>query len=349
MNDLNLYGWNDWLFQQKEASDYSDFIHGRIAVTHKTCYEVVAEAGCYTCELTGNMLYGKEDSELPCTGDWVIFQLLDDSKGLILDRLPRRKTLYRLKSGTVAEKQAIAAHVEQAFIVQSLDLNFNVRRIERTMLQVVAEEIRPVLILTKTDLGFEEAEVKAALKHLENKLPVCYTSIHDPASIAELRSYIGRGETVVFIGSSGVGKSSLINQLCQKEVLQTGAISGSTGKGKHTSTRREMILLDDAGVLIDTPGIKVFGVTSDDQDKLSEVLDLSRFEGACRFADCQHVNEKGCAVIKAVNDGEIEEGVYENYLKLRKEAWHYTSSVHEKRKREKSFSKMVKQVKKKPF
>ncbi len=345
MNDLQLYGWNEELSQQKQDSHYREFMHGRITITHKTCYEVVSESGHYTCELTGNMLYGRDPSEYPCTGDWVLIQPIDTDKGIILDMLPRKKTLYRLKSGSVSERQTIASHIDKAFIVQSLDSSFNVRRIERFILQLSPENIQPILIFTKTDLGFDIEEAEKTIVHLSHKMPVFHTSIESPESIDKLREFIHTGETVVFIGMSGVGKSTLINALCGQQVLQTGAISFATGKGKHTSTRREMILMPSSGVLIDTPGVKLFGITNDNTDKLSEILDISDFEGKCRFKDCQHINEKGCAIIEAVKTGEIDSGVYESYLKLRREAWHYTASVHEKRKKEKSLSKFIKEVK----
>ncbi len=345
MNDIQLYGWSEELFGQKQESNYKDFMHGRVTVTHRTCYEVISETGHHTCELTGNMLYGRDASEYPCTGDWVIFQPTDDDKGIIFDTLPRAKTLYRLKSGSASQQQAIASHIDKAFIVQSLDSSFNVRRIERFIVQLSAEDIQPVLILTKTDLGFDTDEVDKAITHLSHKMAVFYTSIEFPESIDKLREFIQTGETVVFTGMSGVGKSTLINALCGQEVLQTGTISDSTGKGKHTSTRREMVLLPGSGVLIDTPGVKLFGVTNDNSDNLSEIFDISPYEGKCRFNDCQHVGEKGCAVIEAVENGEIDNGVYESYLKLRREAWHYSASVHEKRKKEKSLSKLIDEVK----
>lgn len=349
MNYLQLYGWNEELFRLKQNSNYKDFPHGRVTVTHKTCYEVMAENGCYTCELTGNILYGKDVSEYPCTGDWVIFQASDQAKGIILDILPRRKALYRLKNGSISERQAIASFIDKAFIVQSLDSNFNVRRIERFLLQLSEESIQPVLILTKTDLGFDRETTENALKHISCQIPVFYTSIESAESIDSLRNYISKGETVVFAGMSGVGKSTLINALCGQQILQTGSISDSTGKGKHTSTRREMVLMPDSGVLIDTPGIKLFGVTNDNTGNLSEILDISDYEDKCRFKDCQHINEKGCAVTEAVEKGEIDRGVYENYLKLRREALHYAATVQEKRKQERSLSKILKEYKKQGY
>ena len=345
MNILSYYGWSETLRLQKEVSNFKNLPHGRVTVAHKTYYEVIGEKGLFSCELTGNMLFSRSPSEYPCTGDWVIFQPTDANKGIIMDMLPRQRVLARLKSGTVSEKQAVASYVDKAFIVQSLDDNFNVRRIERFMLQMVAENIQPALVLTKTDLGFDLQKVEKALKHLSGKIPVFFTSIHSPDSIDALKQFIKSGETFVFTGSSGVGKSSLINAVCGKEIFKTATISTATGKGRHTSTRREMVLMNGGGVLIDTPGIKVFGVTSDDPGSLNEVMDFARFEGRCRFKDCQHIQEEGCAVIEAVEQGEIDRGVYENYLKLRKEAWHYNASVHEKRKRGKSFARMVKQVK----
>lgn len=241
MNSLTIYGWNNRLDQLKQASAYKTLSHGRIAIVHRTCYEVVAENGLFQCELTGNLMYGKSDAELPCTGDWVIFQSFDDSKGIIVDLLPRERTLYRKKIGTVAGKQAIASYVDKAFIVQSLDDNFNVRRIERFMVQILEQNINPVLILNKSDLDFDKAATDEAIRHIARQMPVFFTSIHQPQTIFRLRESISEGETVVFVGSSGVGKSSLVNALCESSVLMTSHISQSTGKGRHTSTRREMV------------------------------------------------------------------------------------------------------------
>jgi ribosome biogenesis GTPase len=343
---LYQYGWNSQLLQLKQLSAHKELPHGRVAVVHRTCYEVISEGGLFQCELSGNMIYGKLGSELPCTGDWIIFQPFNDNQGVIIDILPRQRALYRRKSGTIAEKQTIASYVDKAFIVQSLDNNFNVRRIERFMVQILEENIRPVLILHKADLQFDKQEIDHPIQHISRKLPVFITSIHHPETILSLRASILEGETVVFVGSSGVGKSSLVNALCEKPVLQTSEVSESTGKGRHTSTRREMLLMNEAGVLIDTPGVREFGLAVENPDALAETLEISDYAELCRFANCTHTKEPGCAVIDALNTGILDSQVYESYLKLRREAWHFSASEHEKRKKEKSFSKITKEIKK---
>jgi len=346
MIDLNMYGWNSTLNQLKQASIHKALFHGRIAIVHRTCYDVVSENGMFQCELTGNMMFGKSHFELPCVGDWVIFQPFDDSKGIIVDMLTRDRTLYRKKSGTVADKQAIASYVDKAFIVQSLDDDFNVRRAERFIIQIIEAKINPVLVFNKADLGFDKDSIREATKHFVHQVPMLFTSIHLPQTIYQLREAIAEGETAVFVGSSGVGKSSLVNSLCDRPLLLTSDISSSTGKGKHTSTRREMVLMERSGVLIDTPGVREFGIAIEDSGSLAEILDISDYAELCRFKDCEHMDEPGCAVLEAVNNSTLDRKVYESYLKLRREAWHFSTSEHEKRKRGKSFSKILEEVKK---
>lgn len=347
MNDLNNYGWNAKLNQLKQESRHKELLHGRVTIVHRTCYEIVSENGFFLCELTGNMMYGKSDFELPCVGDWILFQPVDENKGIIFDMFPRERTLYRKRSGTVANKQAIASYVDTAFIVQSLDDNFNVRRAERFIAQILEESIKPVLVLNKADLGFDRQKTDELLKHIARQVPVYITSIRQPQTILRLRESISEGQTVVFVGSSGVGKSSLVNALCDKAMLLTSDISLSTGKGRHTSTRREMVLMEGSGVLIDTPGVREFGLTIDNPDSLADMLDISDYAKSCRFNNCKHTDEPGCAVIEAVNSGMLDPKVYESYLKLRREVWHFSASEYEKRKKNKSFSKVVEEAKKK--
>jgi ribosome biogenesis GTPase len=214
------------------------------------------------------------------------------------------------------------------------------------MVQIVAENIKPVLVLNKADLDFDRQQVDESIRHLAGRIPVFFTTVCQSETIHPLRKSIAAGETVVFVGSSGVGKSSLINALCEKSLLLTSEISASTGKGKHTSTRREMVLMDGSGILIDTPGIREFGLTAGNPDSLAEMQGISDYTELCRFADCTHTNEPGCAVIEAVNSGLLDRKVYESYHKLQREAWHFTTSVQKKRKKEKSFSALIEEVKK---
>lgn len=346
MINLDIYGWNDKLDQLKQQSTHKSLHHGRIAVVHRTCYDVISENGLLHCELTGNMVFGRPDYELPCVGDWVIFQSFEENRGIIVDILPRERTLYRKKSGTISDKQAIASYVDKAFIVQSLDDNFNVRRAERFIAQILEENINAALILNKADIIFDRSKIEEQIKHIACKIPVFFTSIHDRQTIILLRNSIVEGETVVFVGSSGVGKSSLVNALCEEPLLRTSDISISTGKGRHTSTRREMVLMRNSGILIDTPGVREFGLAINDADSLAAILDISDLAKSCRFKDCEHTGEPDCAVLKAVDNGILDPDVYESYLKLQREAWHFSATEHERRKREKSFSKIVTQVKK---
>jgi ribosome biogenesis GTPase len=339
--DLKIFGWNDKLNQLKQKSAYSSLAHGRVSVVHRTCYEVISENGLFQCELTGNMMFGKSDFELPCTGDWVIFQPFDENKGIIVDLLPRERFLFRKKVGTTADKQAIASYVDKAFIVQSLDQNFNPRRAERFMAQILEADIQPILILNKCDLSFDKQQIEEAIKHISRQIPVFFTSINLPETINVLRNSISEGETVVFVGSSGVGKSSLVNALCEKAIFATSEISVSTGKGRHTSTRREMVLMNNSGVLIDTPGIREFGLAVENTDSLAEMLDISDFEKSCRFKDCTHTNEPGCAVLEAVENGKLDPKILESYQKLQREAWHFSTSEYEKQQREKHFAKVT--------
>lgn len=346
MIDLALYGWNENLNHLKTKSIYRNLMHGRVSVVHRTSYEVISAYGVFKCELTGNIMFSKSNFELPCVGDWVIFQSINNDIGIIVDILKRERALYRKKSGTVADKQTIASYVDKAFIVQSIDNDVNIRRAERFIIQIREANIQPFLIFNKADLLFDRKHIVDAVKHITEQVPILFTSIHIPESILKLKEIIKEGESVIFVGSSGVGKSSLVNTLCNNDILKTSEISSSTSKGKHTSTRREMVLMKGSGVLIDTPGVREFGIAIEDPSHIADVLDISSYSGLCRFKNCEHINEPGCAVLEAIENGVLDSIVYKSYLKLKNEASHFTISEYEKRKQGKKNAKILEEVKK---
>lgn len=343
MANLCSYGWNNQWQQLKNDLSYNELEHGRIISTHKTRYDVATSEGILSCELTGNILYTKEPHEYPITGDWVVFQRFGEL-GIIIDILPRTNALSRKRSGTKTSIQHFAANIDKAFIVQSCDANFNVRRTERFLIQVIDSGIVPVLILTKADLGADIGKLKQSLGKIGEKTEVFVTSIYDKESIDRLRKIINPAETFIFIGSSGVGKSSLINRLCDDQLAETSAISTSTGKGKHTSTRREIFLLESGGILLDTPGVREFGLAVDSDDTIAETLDIDQLMGKCKFHDCTHTSEPGCAVLNAIASGDLDIGTYNSYLKLKREAMHFNETTYERRERERQFHRMVKEV-----
>jgi len=341
MANLCLYGWNNQWLQQKNNLSYTHLEHGRIITTHKSRYDVITSQGLISCELTGNFLYTKEVTEYPVTGDWVVFQCFDEL-GIIIDILPRTNVLSRKKSGTKASVQHFAANIDKAFIVQSCDYNFNIRRTERFLIQVIDSGIIPVMILAKSDLTTDIGKLRSSFGKIIDKVEIFETSIYNDESIRSLRQTIRTAETIIFIGSSGVGKSSLINKLYGKDAFETSAISTMTGKGRHTSTRREIILLESGGILLDTPGVREFGLAVESQETIAETLEIDQLTALCKFHDCSHTNEPGCAVLAAVKLGSLDIGVYNSYMKLKKEAQYFNETVHERRERERQFQKMVK-------
>lgn len=343
MNNLTAYGWSQSLALQKEQSSFNHLQHGRITAVHKTNYEVIGESGSLRCELIGNLLYSLQAEAFPCVGDWVLFAPMDQSSGIIYQILRREKQLSRRRVGQSSGLQLIASHIDKAFIVQSLDDNFNIRRVERYLAQLIEENIVPILVLNKCDLPLHIA-LEEEKKKLPKDLPILVTSTYEHIGMEQLRTNIKAGETVIFIGSSGVGKSSLINSLLGNNQAHTSAISDTTGKGKHTTTRREMFLLETGGVLIDSPGMREFGISSASDETLSEVFDFQSHEEQCRFSDCTHTSEPGCCILQAIEEGRISTDSYHSFLKLRRESERYSKSEHEKRQQMRAFGRLVKEA-----
>ncbi len=342
---LTDLGFTQELSQELSNSDLSGFAIGRVTQEHRERYVVSDGEQEYDAEITGNMRYSSASrEEFPAVGDWVAMTVYEGGQAFINSILPRKSLLARRAVGRPGEKQVIAANIDVAFIVQAINNNFSINRLERYLAICHSAGIEPVLLLSKIDL-VEEDEIAAALDELRNRgrdMKYILLSNITGDGIDYLLDNIQKGRTYCVMGSSGVGKSTLINNLLQKEVLKTGEISHSTNKGRHVTEHRELFILENGGIIIDTPGMKELGVTDDSDGIAATFEDIHELAQRCRFPDCRHVGETGCAVIEAVNRGTVSRDSYDNYLKIQKEQERFQTTIAERRRREKQFGKLVK-------
>lgn len=338
-------GYNEDLSEFRKQNNLESLAVGRVIMEHKERYVVLTEVGELDCELLGNLRYTAESrADFPAVGDWVAIQSYDADKGLIHAVYPRKNKLERQSVGRVAEKQIIASHVDFGFIVQSVNRDFSINRLERYITICQAANIQPTIVLNKVDLMDKERieEMRDEIKGRIKGLTILSLSSVSGAGLNQLKSLIKPGKTHCFLGSSGVGKSTLINSLTGNALLKTGDISESVDRGKHVTTHRELIILKSGGILIDNPGMREVGMT-DDSSGLERTFDeIYELAENCKFNDCSHQTEKGCAVLAALNSGELNEASYMNFMKMRREQAHFSATVHEKRRKEKAFGKMVK-------
>jgi ribosome biogenesis GTPase len=345
--DIEDLGYKDHLDQYRNEKDLSAFEVGRVTLEHKERYIVLSERGEFTCELLGNLRFTAQSrSDLPAVGDWVAFNEYDSDKGLIHAVFPRDNVLERQAVGRSGEKQIIASNIDYGLIVQSVNRDYSINRLERYITICHTAGIEPIIILNKIDL-IKEGQVQEILHEVHERIKgVAVVAISNSTGegIDQVRPFIKVGKTYCLLGSSGVGKSTLINSLAGKQIMKTGAISELVDRGKHVTTHRELIVLETGGVIIDNPGMREVGITDSSSGldmTFEQIHDLAQ---QCKFNDCTHQNEKGCAVLDALDSGELNEDTYENYLKLEREQAHFSASVFEKRKKEKAFGKMVKQI-----
>ncbi len=321
MEKLISLGWNTFFDEQFNKYKDRGFIPARVAVEHKQRYLLYSENGEVNGEVTGKLLYtSNSNSELPKTGDWVVGILFEDENKIIIhDVLERKTKLSRKSSDKKTDEQIIAANVDIVFIVQSLDNNFNPNRIDRYLTAVIESGAEPIIILNKSDLVENPDEKVIQLKNRGIEIPILLMSAENGYGVNELMKYLSEGVTGVFTGSSGVGKSTIINQLLGKELIKTQEISESVLKGKHTTTKRELILLPEGGILIDTPGMREFQLWNVSEGLDSAFSDIEQLEAKCKFKDCSHTAETGCAVLEALNNGSLSNERYKSYKKLQKE------------------------------
>ncbi len=342
---LQELGLTDELSEQIKELDLSEFSVGRVTQEHRERYVVSDGEIEYPAEITGNLRFSAVSrADFPAVGDWVIMKIYDPGQAIIHKILPRKSVLERQAVGKPGETQIISANIDVAFIVQSVDNNFNINRLERYLTICYSSDIEPVLVISKTDL-LSEQEIQNTIHQLQQrdkKVKYILLSNITLKGLDQILTFIQKGKTYCVVGSSGAGKSTLINNLLKKNLLKTGQISHSTNKGRHITEHRELFVLENGGIIIDTPGMRELGITDNDEGIRTTFVGIYDFAPGCKFSDCKHINESGCAVIEAVNNGIIDKKSYDNYRKILKEQERFQETVAEKRKKDKVFGKMLK-------
>jgi ribosome biogenesis GTPase / thiamine phosphate phosphatase len=342
-------GFNDELERFRMENNPGNFEVGRVVTEHRERYLIRTDKDEFEAEVTGNLRFtakGRED--FPAVGDWVFLTSYDSGFALIHRIFPRFSVVKRQAAGQSGEVQIIAANIDYAFVVQAIDRDFNINRIERYLIICNSSNVIPIIVLTKIDLIDERRlhEILAVLNERIKNTHILSVSNLSLDGITVLKSHIEKGKTYCMLGSSGVGKSTLINNLAGQPIMRTDALSISTNKGRHVTSHRELVIIEDGGILIDNPGMREVGI-SDSGGGLEITFDvIANLSRHCKFIDCTHTTEIGCSVLAAVKEGTINEASYENYLKMQKEKAHYEATVAERQKKDKDFGKIMKNYKK---
>jgi len=327
-------GMEDILNETNANPSDNSFTLGRVVAEHRERYQVAGPDGIVDAELTGNLRFSAQNRlDLPVVGDWVKLLPYGQDTALIQGILPRKSILTRASVSQSGEVQPIASNIDVAFIVMAVDHDFNLNRAERYLALCAATGIKPIILLSKTDL-LQEEESSSLLNDIHARIhdiPVIAVSNETQDGYDQLREQMERGKTYCLLGSSGVGKSSLLNGLAGKTLMSTSSISTSTNKGRHTTSHRELVLLDNGAIIIDNPGMREVGM-AEHSEGLEITFDLiADYAKFCKFKDCTHQSENGCRVREAVQAGEISEEYYENFLRLEREKAFFTSSLEERR------------------
>lgn len=320
--DLKALGWNEELENEFEA--YRDTCSvGRVAVEYKGLYRVYCEDMEVLAAVSGKMLYSAaERADYPAVGDWVLLDKnhSSDDRAVIRGIMRRKSKFSRKGAGNTTDEQIVAVNVDTLFICMSLNQNFNLRRLERFITMAWDSGATPVVLLTKSDLCDSIEDRLAEARDVAPGVDVhCITSM-DASAANIVGGYIKPGHTVAFLGSSGVGKTTVINRLLGEERFETKETSELGDRGRHTTTNRELILLPGGGIVIDTPGMREFHILDADEGLDTTFNDIHSLSEGCRFSDCTHTAEPGCAVLEAMENGSLKEERYNNYVKLKKEA-----------------------------
>ncbi len=323
---------------------------GRVVQMHKGRYVVSDAKLLWEATLAGRLRFEAiSQKDLPVVGDWVQFTPKEAGQALIELVLPRGSSISRQMVGKSEAEQVLAANIDYGFIVQGVDADFNLNRLQRYMLLCVVGRVSPIVVLSKVDLlPWERVlELETAVRGRVGEAPVVLLSNKSGLGLNELSSLIYSGKSYCLLGSSGVGKSSILNSLVGTNRQETRSLSTSTGKGRHTTTLRELVVLPTGGIIIDNPGIRQVGLV-DSEGSLDAIFgNIAELAQQCKFRDCTHKVELGCAVREAVKSGGLDRGIYESYLKLKQEKQHLQATAQQRKEKAKKFSQKINKAKRK--
>ncbi len=341
---LEQLGFDEWFQDKSKSYIKDDFSIARIIEVNRSSYKVCGGHSTIIAELSGKFVFNIENSiDYPTVGDWVFIQCFNDkSTAIIHGILPRKSLLKRKDPGKAVEFQLIAANIDYALAMQSVDSNFDLNRLERYLVMINESEIQPIVVLSKTDLisSHELSKINDKMKRFNNKYLFFPISNVTSYGIKALQNELKSNQTYCLLGSSGVGKTTLLNILLGENLFEVNEVREKDNKGRHTTTKRHLIRLESGSIFIDTPGMRELGnfaIGTGLEETFDEIVSYS---SQCRFNDCTHTHEKCCAVKAAVEQGIIDENIYKNFLKIQKESAFYERSLLDKRRKDKASSKI---------
>lgn len=331
-NALKRLGWNPALATAFEAHAASGLRPGRVALEHTHIYRVLTASGDVLARVSGRIRHeASSRADFPAVGDWVALEPApQDGDARIAAVLPRRSRFSRRAAGDPTEEQVVAANIDTVFLVGGLDLDFNPRRIERYLLVAWESGAAPVIVLNKADVVDDPDAMVESVRAIAAGVPVHAISCRREGGVDVLRRYLGVGQTGALLGSSGVGKSTIVNRLIGEELLRTRDVREADGRGRHTSSARQLVLLPGSGILIDTPGMREIQLWDTGDALAGTFADVEALATSCRFRDCRHRQEPGCAVRTAAASGELAAGRLESYHKLQDEQAHHARQVDQR-------------------